>query len=335
MYLHNEHYHPETIKVCVCVCVCVLHNAQTDWCPVLLRRPRNRAAGLLKSLCLKPLIRGFPTSSLKSPSVCPGLKGWADTLPSPHTSLCLLWGGWEGETSFVGWEAAHSSRAGEGRVRDGGRFCGGGGGGGVEETWLLMKKMPFFFFFFFTRRYLSPQALERRVDTHAGEIMSVLFQMGADSRSLERSRVRSSCLFDPSQLQLFLCVWSRSFIFLLSFTTPCYFMTSLFPRCREGWQAGLSWWGNALPQTYVFLQITSLALFCQRVQPFSSTFNLFFFFSPSPPHFSPVFNPSLLPLQGGRQVTAVGGRRACHVLLCLGLHRNIPPQVTPATAFPF
>ena len=41
---------------------------------------------------------------------------------------------------------------------------------------------------------------------------------------------------------------------------------------------------------HVFLQITSPALFCERVQPFSSTFNLFFFFfffPPSPPHFSP------------------------------------------------
>lgn len=70
-----------------------------------------------------------------------------------------------------------------------------------------------------------------------------------------------------------------------------------------------------------------------------------FFFSSALPfirmgHFFPSFNPSLLPscssvpLQGGRQVTAVGGRRACHVLLCLGLHQNIPPQVTLAT-FPF
>lgn len=59
------------------------------------------------------------------------------------------------------------------------------------------------------------------------------------------------------------------------------------------------------------------------------------------PHFFPSLNPSLLPscspfpLQGGRQVTAVGGRQACHVLLCLGLHQNIPPHVTLATAFPF
>lgn len=77
--------------------------------------------------------------------------------------------------------------------------------------------------------------------------------------------------------------------------------------------------------------------------------NLIFVFSSSPLEFIhilplsstlPSFNPSLLlscssyPLQGGRQVTAVGGRRACHVLLCLGLYQNIPPQVTLATAFP-
>ncbi|KAI4825364.1 hypothetical protein KUCAC02_021047 [Chaenocephalus aceratus] len=39
--------------------------------------------------------------------------------------------------------------------------------------------------------------------------------------------------------------------------------------------------------------------------------------------------------KGGRQFTAVGGRRACHVLLCLGLHQNIPSLVTLATGFPF
>lgn len=43
----------------------------------------------------------------------------------------------------------------------------------------------------------------------------------------------------------------------------------------------------------------------------------------------------LFPLQGGRQVTAVGGRQACHMLLCLGLHQNIPPHAALATAFPF
>lgn len=44
---------------------------------------------------------------------------------------------------------------------------------------------------------------------------------------------------------------------------------------------------------------------------------------------------SSLPLQGGRQVTAVGGRQACHVLLCLTPHQHMPQQVTPETAVPF
>lgn len=86
----------------------------------------------------------------------------------------------------------------------------------------------------------------------------------------------------------------------------------------------------------------SLALLSDSVQsPFSLL--LFFIYLPGPLlfHFFSSFNLSLLPscssfpLQGGRHITAVGGRRACHVLLCLGLYQNIPPQVTLATAFPF
>lgn len=61
----------------------------------------------------------------------------------------------------------------------------------------------------------------------------------------------------------------------------------------------------------------------------------------SPPSLSPSLHPSLLPscssvpLRGGRQVTAVGGRRVCHVLLCLSLHQNIPSRGAPVTAFTF
>lgn len=49
---------------------------------------------------------------------------------------------------------------------------------------------------------------------------------------------------------------------------------------------------------------------------------------------SPAYCSSFFYLQGGRQVTAVGGRRACHVRLCLGLHQNMPSHVALATAFP-
>lgn len=109
----------------------------------------------------------------------------------------------------------------------------------------------------------------------------------------------------------------------------------------------MSWWGNVLPQTYVLLKLTSLAFLLVL---FSDDFSRLVFFSSPPLSFIPIlpfssllpsFNPSLLPscssvsLQGGRQVTAVGGRRACRMLLCLGLHQNIPPQVTLATAVPF
>ena len=254
------------------MCVCVLHNAQTDWCPVLLRRPRNRAAGLLKSLCLKPLIRGFPTSSLKSPSVCPGLKGWADTLPSPHTSLCLLWGGWEGETSFVGWEAAHSSRAGEGRVRDGGRFCGGGGGGGVEETWLLMKKMPFFFFFFFYQEVSqSTGARKTRGHTRRRDYERIVSDGGRLSVTGE---VKSSVLLSLWPLTVtafFVCVKPLFYISFVFYNSVLFY--DLFVSSLSGGVAGRTELVGKCVATDICVPANHLSRF---VLPASPTFLLHF-----------------------------------------------------------
>ena len=99
----------------------------------------------------------------------------------------------------------------------------------------------------------------------------------------------------PHSYSFFFCVCEAALLYffcllqLRAILRPLCFLAVGRGRSSSG-QDGLSWWGNASPQTYVFLQITSPALFCERVQPFSSTFNLFFFFfffPPSPPHFSP------------------------------------------------
>lgn len=145
-------------------------------------------------------------------------------------------------------------------------------------------------------------------------------------------------------------MWSHSFIFLslqpyaFFYDLFCFFIVG---RGRSSSELDGTSWRNILLQKNVLLKITwhvSVSLSYFGTVVWFSLLLLFYFFSWAT--FPPLtvfasFSASLLPscssfpLQGGRHVTAVGGWQACHTLLCLGLHQNIPPQVTLATAFPF
>ena len=81
----------------------------------------------------------------------------------------------------------------------------------------------------------------------------------------------------------------------------------------------------------IFVSLEPLSSFCLLLHFHLSLSGFCPSFSPTP---LPFFC-SPIPLQGGRQVTALGGRWACHAWLCPGLHQNMPSRVTPATAFPF
>lgn len=138
------------------------------------------------------------------------------------------------------------------------------------------------------------------------------------------------------------------FYISLLFTTLCYFTTSLFSHCWEGqkyqWAGQLTCWGNISPCADICVTENNSSSFVYFLFP-TITSGLSFVFAPliysdlAPLHasFHPSRPPSCppVPFQGGRQVTALGGRRSCQMLLCLRLCRNIPPQVALATAFPF
>ena len=105
VYVHNEHYNLETSALCR---ECAPQSTDRDLGPVLLRWPRWEShRSIVEFLHLKLLICGFHSSSLKSLSVCPGLKGWADALLSPCVHRCISSSSSEEKKiSFVGREAA-------------------------------------------------------------------------------------------------------------------------------------------------------------------------------------------------------------------------------------
>lgn len=165
-----------------------------------------------------------------------------------------------------------------------------------------------------------------------------------------RSRVRSFGSLTPSRLQHFF-VLSHSLIFLC-LLQPCAILRPIcFLIDGRGRSVGRTDWAGG--EMYCCRHMCYLSGFCLNASFFFSyyliksnplfppSFSLLFILSLLLLACFPCSNPSLVPscspfpLQGGRQFTAVGGRRACHVLLCLGLHQNIPSLVTLATGFPF
>lgn len=91
--------------VLLCQCVFCTHR---HWCTILKWWPQRELQVLCRVCILNPMISGFPTSSLKSLLVYPGLKRWAHAPLSPLSCSCLLRGGWEGD-AFCCRETTHSS----------------------------------------------------------------------------------------------------------------------------------------------------------------------------------------------------------------------------------
>lgn len=134
----------------------------------LLSQPAaTTATGPLWRLCPKLQISGFPTSSLKSLSVHHGLKGWADTPPSPHPPVSseedegegvLCWRERQPTWAEPG-EGLRRRRPGEEQKE--GRM-------GRHDYWWRKVKTP-------TGSFLNPKAVKDERWERGREIMSVLF----------------------------------------------------------------------------------------------------------------------------------------------------------------